>query len=409
MTQTSATRLIVGNHGSPPANAATDAGDRRAEVLGDLPDADVAVFSFRSPASPVAADVARLLRAPLDQVVVADIRMPQWPDVAVGAVGEDGTVVVNTGLTKARRINRRQLRTAEAIAGAQARRDARQRRAGRPPLPLDGRTAVIVDDDAGTGAALRTACRIARARGAVAVVVAVRRARPDLRTALAGLADRVVSLRQASPPMASPAAGSRDINLNAGRVALSGRLTLPPGARGLVVVAREDTGGVPGRLPGALHRAGIGTLLITLCTGAEARRAGGRHGSDVLGARLLAVLGQAHALAGRLPVGVWGTAGAGTAALGVAAAADLFALVARGARPDPPLDGLDRIQAPTLLIVGQLDPVSLERNLRAREHLSCPNRLVVVHGAGHLFEEPGPAAIAGDLAAAWFSDRLPAA
>ena len=62
---------------------------------------------------------------------------------------------------------------------------------------------------------------------------------------------------------------------------------------------------------------------------------------------------------------------------------------------------------PTLLIVGGQDPISLDLTMRARDRLHCPNRLMVIPGAGHLFEEPGPAQLGANVAAAWFIRHVP--
>ena len=64
------------------------------------------------------------------------------------------------------------------------------------------------------------------------------------------------------------------------------------------------------------------------------------------------------------------------------------------------------MRASTLFVVGGDDPVVLELNQRAQERLRCPNRLVVVAGATHLFEEPGTLEHVADLAVDWFTTHL---
>jgi dienelactone hydrolase len=106
-----------------------------------------------------------------------------------------------------------------------------------------------------------------------------------------------------------------------------------------------------------------------------------------------------------LPVGYFG-ASTGAAAALVAAAADpeprVGAVVSRGGRPDLAGDALDRVRAPTLLIVGGRDEHVLDLNRQAARRLSSEHRLDVVPGATHLFEEPGALEQVGDLAAGWF-------
>jgi pimeloyl-ACP methyl ester carboxylesterase len=69
-------------------------------------------------------------------------------------------------------------------------------------------------------------------------------------------------------------------------------------------------------------------------------------------------------------------------------------------------DALERVQAPTLLIVGGRDDVVIELNQRAYERLQGDKQLVIVPGATHLFEEPGALPEVARLAAEWFSRHL---
>jgi putative phosphoribosyl transferase len=67
------------------------------------------------------------------------------------------------------------------------------------------------------------------------------------------------------------------------------------------------------------------------------------------------------------------------------------------------------VQAPTLLIVGSRDEAVLALNRAAQQRLRCTNRLEVVRGATHLFEEPGTLQAAAELARDWFLTHLTAA
>lgn len=81
---------------------------------------------------------------------------------------------------------------------------------------------------------------------------------------------------------------------------------------------------------------------------------------------------------------------------------DIAAVVSRGGRPDLAGPMLPEVRAPTLLIVGGDDEVVLELNHHVQQQLRCPNRLSVVPGATHLFEEPGALDAVGSLASQWF-------
>lgn len=111
---------------------------------------------------PVAAEVARVLGAPLDVLVVRKVGHPAQPEYALGAVSEDG-VVFPADLPPA--LAEPQL--------ARAHEQAAVLRAGRAPLALDGRTAVVVDDGLATGRSMAVALATARGRDAERVVMAV--------------------------------------------------------------------------------------------------------------------------------------------------------------------------------------------------------------------------------------------
>ena len=111
-----------------------------------------------------------------------------------------------------------------------------------------------------------------------------------------------------------------------------------------------------------------------------------------------------------LPIGYFGASTGAAAALRAAAELPdaVAAVVSRGGRPDLAGDRLAGVASPTMLIVGGRDPEVLELNRRAAELLRCPHELVVVKGAGHLFEEPGTLEQVSELAIDWFQRYLTA-
>src|SRR5205085_2853975 len=162
-----------------------------------------------------------------------------------------------------------------------------------------------------------------------------------------------------------------------------------------------------------LQRANLGTLLMDLLTQAEESvdLYTREHRFDI------ALLAGRVALAtdwiadqaefATLPIGYFG-ASTGAAAALVAAAEKprVAAIVSRGGRPDLAGDSLAHVTAPTLLIVGGKDTEVLELNRQAAQQLRCENRIEIVHGAAHLFEEPGTLAQAAQLAREWFLSHL---
>jgi putative phosphoribosyl transferase len=163
-----------------------------------------------------------------------------------------------------------------------------------------------------------------------------------------------------------------------------------------------------------LRAAGLQTLLFDLLTDDEeaAEEAGGmrRFDIDLLAGRLVAVVDRCRA--GLTPgqrIGLFGAStGAGAALVAAAARPDVVgAVVSRGGRPDLAGDALGRVTVPTLLIVGELDPVVIELNREAAGRLRA-STMVIVPGATHLFEEPGTLDRVAQLAADWFARHLAA-
>jgi putative phosphoribosyl transferase len=103
---------------------------------------------------------------------------------------------------------------------------------------------------------------------------------------------------------------------------------------------------------------------------------------------------------------LFGASTGAAAALRLAAAQGerVAAVVSRGGRADMAgVPALEKVSAPTLLIVGALDHEVLELNLGAYAHLQCDKRLEIVPGASHLFEEPGALQAVALLASDWFA------
>jgi dienelactone hydrolase len=109
-----------------------------------------------------------------------------------------------------------------------------------------------------------------------------------------------------------------------------------------------------------------------------------------------------------LPIGYFGASTGGAAALVAAAErpSTVSAVVSRGGRPDLAGAALERVRAPTLLLVGGEDDVVISLNELARRRLRTKCRLDVIPGATHLFEEPGKLDEVSWRATAWFHEHL---
>jgi putative phosphoribosyl transferase len=171
-----------------------DAGRRLAVRLRHLRDEDVVVLGLPRGGMPVAAEVARVLAAPLDVIVVRKLGMPSQPELAMGAVGEGGALVVNHRVVRRARVSEAEFVELERRERAEVERRALQFRGDRPRLAPEGRTALVVDDGIATGSTARAACRVARAQGAARVVLAAPVCSPDTARALCDEVDEVVCL-----------------------------------------------------------------------------------------------------------------------------------------------------------------------------------------------------------------------
>jgi pimeloyl-ACP methyl ester carboxylesterase len=213
-------------------------------------------------------------------------------------------------------------------------------------------------------------------------------------------------------------AAETGVSVPAGQVTLQGDLSLPEAARGVVLFAHGS--GSSRHSPRnryvarLLNEAKLATLLIDLLTADEEaidlRTAHLRFDIGLLAERLIGATDwlTQHPDTRDLPIGYFG-ASTGSAAALVAAAerADVVgAIVSRGGRPDLAGSALQRVRAPTLLIVGGNDFTVIELNQAALAQLRCEKRLVIVPGATHLFEEPGALDEVARLACEWFERHL---
>jgi putative phosphoribosyl transferase len=150
-----------------------DAGRQLAGALGHLRGQEVVVLGLPRGGVPVAYEVAVALGAPLDVIVVRKLGFPGRPELAMGAVGEDGTLVLQREVLLRGRVSEQELRRVEDQERALVQSRVAQLRQGRPRVDLHGRVSVVVDDGLATGATARAACRVARRLGALRVVLAV--------------------------------------------------------------------------------------------------------------------------------------------------------------------------------------------------------------------------------------------
>ena len=171
-----------------------DAGRRLASRLQHLGEEPVVVLGLPRGGIPVAVEIARALDAPLDVIVVRKLGVPFQPELAMGAIGEGGVRVVNEDVVRNLPISAEDLAAVEARERVELERRAQRFRGSRPRIPLEGRTALVVDDGLATGSTAHAACRVARAQGASRVVLAVPVAPQGWTARMGDAADELIAL-----------------------------------------------------------------------------------------------------------------------------------------------------------------------------------------------------------------------
>lgn len=211
---------------------------------------------------------------------------------------------------------------------------------------------------------------------------------------------------------------SAEVQIRAGSALLSGEMTVPANATGIVLFAHGS--GSSRRSPRnnyvarVIRAYGVGTLLFDLLTGEEEEidnyTGQFRFDIDLLARRLVATTKwlDGEDQTNSLRPGYFGASTGGGAALVAAAelGGKVGAVVSRGGRPDLAGAALRHVRAPTLLIVGGLDGPVIRMNEEAYAQLRCQKELKIVPGATHLFEEPGKLEEVASLAAEWFVKHL---
>ena len=169
-----------------------DAGRHLAALLEPVRGERPVVIGIARGGVPVAAEVARVLRAPLDVAVVRKIGAPQNPEFAIGALAEGNVHVLSANAVRGLRLDDAAVGALIARAEGELTDRLRRYRGTREPLDLNGRTAIVVDDGLATGRTALAAVRSLRRRGASRVILAAPVAAPESARALRPEADAVV-------------------------------------------------------------------------------------------------------------------------------------------------------------------------------------------------------------------------
>jgi putative phosphoribosyl transferase len=176
-----------------------DAGRRLAAELASLADARPVIVALPRGGVPVAVEVASALGAPLDILTVRKLSAPGNPELGVGAVAEDGTAVLDPRSAGMLGMTQATLDATLTQESRELRRRVERYRDGRPPIPINGRTVIVVDDGLATGLTDLAAVRALRKRGARHIIVAVPVGSTESVSMLAEEADRVLCLMIRQP------------------------------------------------------------------------------------------------------------------------------------------------------------------------------------------------------------------
>ena len=173
-----------------------EAGQLLARQLADYKDRDdVVVLALPRGGVPVAYEIARELRAPLDVFVVRKLGVPWQPELAMGAIAGRGTEVLNGDVVTAYNIPPHVIRAVAEREGLELQRRLQEYRGNRPLLDLRGRVVILVDDGLATGSTMLAAIKALRQDHPKAIVVAVPVAAVDTCRQLQGEVDNIVCLR----------------------------------------------------------------------------------------------------------------------------------------------------------------------------------------------------------------------
>lgn len=173
-----------------------DAGSQLAPLLEHLRGENPIVLALPRGGLPVAYEVARALRAPLDVLNVRKLGVPWHEELAMGAIGTGGVRVLNEEILAAAGIQKTTLEEATELQRVELDRRERLYRGGRPAPSLRGRTVVLVDDGIATGATVRAAIAVVRAQKPARLVLAVPIAQDSVVRALAREVDELVCVTQ---------------------------------------------------------------------------------------------------------------------------------------------------------------------------------------------------------------------
>ena len=411
------------------------AGKLLAEKLLKYQKLDPVILALPRGGVPIANEIALKLHAPLDVILVKKIGAPGHEEFAIGAIAEDEKPILNQKVIKEFQFNQDQIESIIVNRISEIRKRAKIYRQELSPIPLEGRTVIVVDDGLATGATMLAAIEWLKVQKIKQLIVAVPVSSKEAAIEITKQTSEFMSLltpedfwavgmwykdfpqvsdeeviRILQKKVTSIEAIPQNVWIEDGTAILQGVLTVPVKSRGLILFAHG--GGSSHLSPRnqfvakALNEAGFGTLLFDLLTVNESLNRKNVFDIELMTKRLLVATEWAKRNSPSLPIGYFGASTGAAAALGAAYdKLDIFAIVSRGGRPDLALEFLNKVYAPTLLIVGAADGQVISLNEMAKNKLKN-SQMVLIPKAGHLFEEPGTLEQVVEYAVSWFTNSI---
>ena len=160
---------------------------------------NVVVLALPRGGVPVAYEVAKALRAPLDVFVVRKLGTPGQEELAMGALASGGTIVLNREVIQALGIPQQTIDAVVVREQRELERREREYRSGRPAANVRGRAVIVVDDGLATGSSMRVAAKALRKEAALEIIVAVPVASPLTCAELETEVDKVICATTPEP------------------------------------------------------------------------------------------------------------------------------------------------------------------------------------------------------------------
>jgi predicted phosphoribosyltransferase len=178
----------------------TEAGQRLAQALKIYAGrVDVIVLAIPRGGVPVAYQVAQFLGAPLDIFLVRKLGVPGREELAMGAIASGGVRVLNKSVVEALNIPNQVIKVVSAREQSELERREQAYRGSRPPVEIQGKTAILIDDGLATGASMQAAVAGLRQLDPAQIIIAVPTASPEACRKFTELVERIVCLETPEP------------------------------------------------------------------------------------------------------------------------------------------------------------------------------------------------------------------